>query len=123
MLLMYNRTYAAEIGIFPCPLWSGVDFVSFCSGSKETLGDCGEGEKAWCCSNEWQCAVGEGRVECFLLYDRGGYYGIWHLSVERNFLPFTDNCFRTCNTSDFWMTVGTAQSPHPDHRRETGIEI
>jgi len=61
MLLMYNRTYAAEIGNFPT--WGGDVDSSFCRGGKETLGDCREGEKTWCCGYEWQCALGKGRVK------------------------------------------------------------
>lgn len=36
---------------------------SVCCGCKETFGDCGEGKETWCCSYEWQCAVGQGRVD------------------------------------------------------------
>jgi|SRR6266496_1515432 len=36
---------------------------SVCCGRKETFGDCGEGKETWCCSYEWQCTVGQGRVD------------------------------------------------------------
>lgn len=60
MLLMYNRTYVAEIGT---PVMYVCVDGSFCCGCKETLGDCGEGKETWCCSYEWQCSVGQGRVD------------------------------------------------------------
>lgn len=58
MLLMYNRTYAAEIGMFGLiPL---ID-CSVCCGCKETVGDRREGKEARCRRYQWQCAVDKGR--------------------------------------------------------------
>jgi hypothetical protein len=74
MLLMYNRTYAAEIGAFS-KIETFLANISICRRCKETFGDCGEGEETGCYGYEWQCTVGEGRVEYNVPENKTGYVG------------------------------------------------
>jgi hypothetical protein len=79
MLLMYNRTYTAEIGMF-----LRVDFCvdySVCCGCKEAFGDRGEGKEAWCFGYKWQCAVDKGRVD-ILDGDTNIQCSIWSLRSD-----------------------------------------